>query len=78
MTTQTIQIEVPGPLLERARVQALGEARELIAFCSKTTSRSWRRPSAGRLTKPTTQPAHQRMKRKSWNYWPSLPLLMLR
>ncbi len=32
MTTQTIQIEVPGPLLERARVQALGEARELIAF----------------------------------------------
>ena len=32
MTTHTIQIEVPGPLLERARVQALGEARELIAF----------------------------------------------
>jgi len=32
MTTQTIQIEVPGPLLERARVQAMGEARELIAF----------------------------------------------
>ena len=32
MTTQTIQIEVPGPLLERARVQALDEAQELIAF----------------------------------------------
>ena len=32
MTTHTIQIEVPGTLLERARVPALDEARELIAF----------------------------------------------
>lgn len=32
MTTQTIQIEVPGPLLERAHVLALDEARELVAF----------------------------------------------
>ena len=32
MTTQTIQIEVPNTLLERARVQALDEARELVTF----------------------------------------------
>ena len=32
VTTQTIQIEVSGTLLERARVQALDEARELITF----------------------------------------------
>ena len=32
MTTQTIQIKVPSPLLERAHVQALDEAQELIAF----------------------------------------------
>ena len=32
MTTQIIELELPGALLERARVQALDEARELIAF----------------------------------------------
>jgi hypothetical protein len=32
MTMQTIQIELPGALLERAHVQALDEARELITF----------------------------------------------
>lgn len=32
MTTHTIQIEVPGALLERARVPALDEARDLITF----------------------------------------------
>jgi len=32
MTTQTIQVELPGALLERARVRALDEARELITF----------------------------------------------
>jgi len=32
MTTQTIQIELPNVLLERARVQALDEAQELITF----------------------------------------------
>ena len=32
MTPQTVQIELPSALLERARVHALGEARELITF----------------------------------------------
>jgi len=32
MTPQTVQIELPGALLERARVQALDEARELVTF----------------------------------------------
>jgi predicted component of type VI protein secretion system len=32
MTTQVIQLELPSALFERARVQALDEARELIAF----------------------------------------------
>jgi glutaredoxin 2 len=32
MTTQTIQIQVPNILLERARVRALAEAQELITF----------------------------------------------
>lgn len=32
MTSQTIQLELPAALLERAQVQALDEARELVAF----------------------------------------------
>ena len=32
MPSQTVQIELPGALLERARVQALDEARELVTF----------------------------------------------
>ena len=32
MTPQTVQIELPVTLLERAHVQALNEARELITF----------------------------------------------
>jgi hypothetical protein len=32
MTVQTIQIELPSALLERARVQTLDEARKLITF----------------------------------------------
>jgi len=32
MTTQIIQLELPSALLERARVEALDEARELVAF----------------------------------------------
>jgi len=32
MTPQTVQIELPSALLERARVQALDEARELVTF----------------------------------------------
>ena len=32
MTPQTVQIELPGALLERARIQALDEARELVTF----------------------------------------------
>lgn len=32
MTPQTMQIELPGALFERARVQALDEAQELVTF----------------------------------------------
>ena len=32
MTLQTVQIELPKTLLERARIEALDEARELITF----------------------------------------------
>ena len=32
MTIQTVQIELPRTLLERARIKALDEARELITF----------------------------------------------
>ena len=32
MISQTVQIELPGALLERAHVHALDEARELITF----------------------------------------------
>ena len=32
MTPQTMHIELPGALLERARVQALDEAQELVTF----------------------------------------------
>ena len=32
MISQTVQVELPSALLERARVHALDEARELITF----------------------------------------------
>jgi len=32
MTLQTVQVELPRMLLERARINALDEARELITF----------------------------------------------
>jgi hypothetical protein len=32
MTTSVVQIELPGALLERARVRALDETRDLITF----------------------------------------------
>jgi hypothetical protein len=32
MTPQTMQIELPGALLERARVHTLDEAQELVTF----------------------------------------------
>src|SRR3990172_3623751 len=32
MLPQTVQIDLPGTLLDRARVEALDEARELVTF----------------------------------------------
>lgn len=32
MLPQTVQVELPGTLFERARVKALEEARDLVAF----------------------------------------------
>ena len=32
MLTNTVKIELPGTLLDRARVEALGDARELVTF----------------------------------------------